>query len=361
MNNEFPKVKHKAIDAHLHIYNWKSEEGEDFFHCFEEYKENMGLSAINIAALPSGYGNDVTSNIMCAVYKLINKDTYAHAGLLYDQYPMGERLPEDMDFVTQLNELTDIGFDGIKMIEGKPTMHKKIGKNLLRNEFDRFFSEAEKRKTHIIFHANDPDEFWLEEYATEDGKKRGWFYGDGTFSSYDEIYRQVYSILEKHPKLCVTFAHFFFKSKRPNDLVDMFEKYPNMCVDLTPGWEMYLSFYENREYYKEFFTKFSKRIILGTDSFFPAKTESNMWRVDRVYRFLSSPDIIKAVDDGYEGGLCLPDKAINDITHLNFERQVGIAPKTINKNALKSYYAKYKHLMTNEDIKTVESIFARFL
>lgn len=274
MNKEFPRVKSKVIDSHTHFYDYKDENGVDFFHCFEDYRKEMGLAGINLCALPSGYGSDVTSNLVCAVYKLLNKETFAHAGLLYDKYPMGEKLADGMDFVTQLNELNEIGFDGIKMIEGKPTVHRTIGKNLLNAEHDKFFGEAEKLGTHIIFHVADPKEFWLEE--------GGDYYGDDTFASYDEINRQAYKILENHPNLKVTFAHFFFKSENPEDLERLFEKYPNVCVDLTPGWEMYLSFYKDKEFFKSFFTKYSKRIILGTDAYFPRPTECSMWLVDRV-------------------------------------------------------------------------------
>lgn len=353
MNKEFPMVKHKVIDSHLHLYDWKSEDSEEFFHCFEEYRQEMGLAGINLCALPSGYGTDVTSNIMCAIYKILNKDTFAHAGLLYDQYPMGEKLPPYMDFPTQLEELEKIGFDGVKMLEGKPTLNRTIGKNLLHPEFDRFFAEAEKRGTHIIFHVNDPDEFWTQE--------GGDYYGDDSFASYEELYRQAYAILEKHPNLCVTFAHFFFKSKKPQDLAELFEKYPNVCVDLTPGWEMYISFYDNKDYYRDFFTKYSDRIVLGTDAYFPKPSECSMWLVDRVYRFLCSPDIVKAFGDRHESGMCLPEEAVENITHKNFERRVGAKPKEIDKAALLAYYEKYKPLMIQKDIELVDSAIKRYL
>ena len=352
MAENFPKVKHKVIDGHLHFYDWKDENGVDFFHCFEEYREKMGLSGINLCALPSGYGSDVTSNLMCAVYKLINKDTFAHAGLLYNKYPM-DKLPDEMNFRVQLDELEAIGFDGIKLIEGKPTAHRTIGKNLLNEDFDIFFSEAEKRGTHIVFHVADPIEFWTEEGLD--------YYGDDTFASQEEIYRQVYKILENHPNIKATFAHFFFKSEKPEELEELFRKYPNVCVDLTPGWEMYLSFYKDKAYFKDFFTRHSKRIVLGTDAYFPRPTECSMWLVDRVYRFVSSPDVIKAVADRYEGGLCVPDDAIEDITYKNFESRVGVKPKEINKEALISYYEKYKHLMTEKDIKYTDEVFKKFV
>ena len=85
-----------------------------------------------------------------------------------------------------------------------------------------------------------------------------------------------------------------------------------------------------------------------------------MWLVDRVYRFLSSADIVKAVADRFESGLCLCDDALNDITHGNFERRVGACPKEINKQALRDYYEKYKCLMTAKDITYVDEVFAKF-
>ena len=104
MSTEFPRVKHKVIDSHLHFYDYKSEDGEYFFHCFEDYRNEMGLAGINLCALPSGYGTDVTSNIMCAVYKLLNKETFAHAGLLYNEYPMGEKLIKAADAIDKALE-----------------------------------------------------------------------------------------------------------------------------------------------------------------------------------------------------------------------------------------------------------------
>ena len=124
---------------------------------------------------------------------------------------------------------------------------------------------------------------------------------------------------------------------------------------------MYLSFYENKAYFKEFFEKYSKRILLGTDAYFPRPSECSMWLVDRVYRFLASPDIVKAVADRYESGLCISNEAIENITYKNFESRVSKEPKEINKEALIEYYQKYKHLMTEDDIKYVDSVFEKFL
>jgi predicted TIM-barrel fold metal-dependent hydrolase len=267
---------------------------------------------------------------------------------------MGEKQPQGMDFVTQLNELEKIGFDGIKMIEGKPTSHRTIGKNLLNEEFDKFFAEAEKRGTHITFHVSDPKEFWENE--------GGDYYGDPTFATYDEINRQAYKILETHPNLKVTFAHFFFKSETPKDLIDLFEKYPNVCVDLTPGWEMYLSFYENKEYFKEFMTKYSKRILLGTDATFPWETKEYSWCLERLYNFITKDSVENAFYDKPLTGLMLTGEDKENILYKNFERRVGRKePKEINKEALLAYFEKYKELLDYEEYRELSPLVDKYL
>ena len=290
------KKKRKIIDGHLHIYACENE-GIPFLDGFDEYIEKMGISTVNIAALPSGKKRNVSNNIWAAFYKLANKKSYAHAGFIYPEYPAPSKMPYGMDLVSQYKELMEIGFDGIKMLEGKPTLHKIIGKDLSCDLFDAFYSEIEKDGVHLLFHVNDPDDCWDRSKVSQDVIDSGWFYGEGNYASHEEIYSQIERVLEKHPKLNVTFAHFFFLSKRPEKLIDYFEKYPNMDIDITPGGEMYDSFNANPEYYREFFIKYSKRIQLGTDVAFPFDNDWNCFIMDVVNRYLTTNEEIIGFND----------------------------------------------------------------
>ena len=80
MNMRFFMLNETVIDSHLHIYAWYNKYGEYFLGSLEKYRNEMGLKAINIAALPSGESN-VCNNIMCAFYKLAYENTFAHGGL----------------------------------------------------------------------------------------------------------------------------------------------------------------------------------------------------------------------------------------------------------------------------------------
>ncbi len=342
------KINEKIIDSHLHIEGIYNENGIHFLHGFDEYKQTKGIKSLNVAALPSGK-RDVANNIMCAFYKLVNPDDFIHGGLVYTEYPAKKPAKEGMTPLEQYNELMEIGFDGIKMLEGKPQLHKLVGLPLCDDYFDEFFSAIEKDGTHLLFHVNDPEEFWDPAFATDDLRSRGWFYGDGDYASNEEVYRQIYAFLEKHPNLCVTFAHFFFYSKNPKKLEELFAKYPNTCVDLTPGWEMYVSFSENPEYYGEFFRKYSQRVLLGTDSTFPYPSDDMKWLCDRVYRYLATDDTVKSFYDLPIKGINLPKEHKENIIFRNFERRVGTEPKKINKEALKRYIEKYKHLIKEKE------------
>ncbi|MBE6675046.1 MAG: hypothetical protein E7596_08075 [Ruminococcaceae bacterium] len=249
----------------------------------------------------------------------------------------------------------------MKMLEGKPSLHKLVGRDLSCDLFDPYFAELEKDGTHLIFHVNDPEEFWDRSKVSQDLIDRGWFYGDGDYASNEEVYRQIERVLEKHPNLCVNFAHFFFYSKRPEKLIELFEKYPNMGIDLTPGGEMYDAFDAHHDYFKNFFIKYSKRIQFGTDSTFPYGTEGYSWLADRVYRYLTTEDEFMGFNDRINKGMKLPADTVENIIYKNFERTVGKAPREINKAALMAYIEKYRHLMNEDENRRVDELIKKYI
>ena len=70
---------------------------------------------------------------------------------------MGENLIE------HVKKIMKCGCDGIKMLEGKPDERKRFPiPDFDSEEFDKLFSYLEKEKINIIWHVNDPEEFWDE-------------------------------------------------------------------------------------------------------------------------------------------------------------------------------------------------------
>ena len=73
------------------------------------------------------------------------------------------------------------------------------------------------------------------------------------------------------------------------------------------------------------------------------------WLCDRVYRYLASDETIKSFDDRMIKGINLPLEHKENIIYKNFERRVAKEPKEINKEALKRYIEKYKHLIREKE------------
>ncbi|MBO5908170.1 MAG: amidohydrolase family protein [Clostridia bacterium] len=349
----FPTVKN-PFDGHIHIHKWRdTQSGETYIHGLEEYRRACGLKYIALASLPSGNPipapRDVSNNIMCAFYKLANENTYAYGGFIYPSYPAKEEEMENMSLITQLDELNEIGFDGIKMLEGKPNLYARVGKELDSDFFDCAFEKMEKEGTYVLMHAADPRSFW--ENATEEGIEKGWFYGDASkFPTNESIYNQVESILKKHPKLNLCLAHFFFLSESPEKLEELFEKYESLAVDITPGGEMYHGFNKRREYFKSFFEKYQNRIFFGTDMDYTPHLEAGIWLCDRVYRYLAEDTMLMSFDDTELQGLGLSQCAIQNIFSDNLVGRLGDTPKPINKEALRRYIEKYRHLIEDKEL-----------
>ena len=57
----------------------------------------------------------------------------------------------------------------------------------------------------------------------------------------------------------------------------------------------------------------------------------------------------------------LPKEALENILYKNFERTVGNKPRKINKDALKKYIEKYKHLIPEEKLVKVEALCQKYL
>ncbi len=256
-------------------------------------------------------------------------------------------------FAKYVDTLMEMGCDGIKMIEGKP----EIRKMLPIPAFDcpayaPYWEKIEAVGLPIIFHVNDPEEFWDAERVPSWAKDQGWFYGDGSFINNEEQYSQVLNVLRRHPGLKVIFAHFFFLSNQLDRLAGYLDEFPSMHVDLTPGIEMYHHFSKKPEITRDFFLKYQDRILFGTDigakallSMSPEgiEPEESKLRIDLVRSFLEKDRAFRLDTEkvnlfgkleGNFQGLNLPDTTLSKIYCQNFEKLAGAAPKAVNPHAV---------------------------
>ncbi len=256
-------------------------------------------------------------------------------------------------FGQNVDQLMTAGCDGIKMIEGKPIMRKDLPIPPFDSDvFAPYWEKLEESQTPVIFHVNDPEEFWEAERAPKWAFERGWFYGDGTYINNEDQYTEIVNVLTRHPKLKIIFAHFFFLSAQLPRLATYLDKFPNICIDLTPGIEMYQNFGKDIDAARDFFLKYQDRIIFGTDIGARAllvdsnegiQEDESHARVFVIRNFLendseffldSSSGFLFGPADVSFRGINLPISVLEKIYYKNFERVVALIPKPLTTGAI---------------------------
>lgn len=256
-------------------------------------------------------------------------------------------------FADYIDVLITAGCDGIKMIEGKPDMRKMLPiPSFDSDAFAPYWEKAAQAQVPIVFHVNDPEEFWDAEKVPDWAVERGWFYGDGSFINNEDQYSEIYNVLANNPDLKVIFAHFFFMSAQLPRLADLLDRYPKVSIDLTPGIEMYHNFSTDIQATREFFIKYQDQILFGTDIGAKALlvrpqegiefTDSHS-RVQLIRNFLENQgEFILEPESGFlfgkpirpYQGLGLPREILEKIYYQNFIKTVGSQPRPVNPDII---------------------------
>lgn len=167
--------------------------------------------------------------------------------------------------IEYLKPFLDDGMDGIKLLEGKPQMRKAYPFPPFDSEaWEPFFSFVEENAIPLMWHVNDPACHWSKDVSPW-LIKQGWAY-DETFINNEDQYSEVLRVLDRHPKMKVILAHFYFMSGDLGRLSSLLDTHPEVRVDLTPGIEMYMNFSKNIQETDLFFKKYGSRILYGTDT-----------------------------------------------------------------------------------------------
>lgn len=341
----------KMIDCHYHNRYW-STHGECYLETQRKYREQVGIETINVLCAP-GIENDSPNggagqNIMAAILKTQDETVYAQGGLIYPWSWETNPDSTEYDLKTQVQEMMEVGFDGVKMMESKPDTYKKLLYRIDSDYYKEFFEYLEEQHIPLLWHVADPEDFWDPEKVPENAKEHGWFYGDGTYPSREQVYQEVYNILGRHHKIKLVLAHCFFLSRYPEQIKKLLNTYENVCIDLTPGTEMFLDFSANREVWKEIFEKYYNRFMFGTDVESSYSLAFKQSKVENIVRFFTTGDEFQAFG-GIVRGLALDQEKCEYIFGRSFRMFMGGAPKKIDAEALKSYIVRHaKHIPEGE-------------
>ena len=277
----------KKIDFHVHINNRIPI--DDTVKYFNDMCKRFGYCGVGIMSIIAGssYGDDPGCNDRALKLKRLMPGSFAFAALDHKR-----------DFISQTREYMLSGFDGIKILEGKPSVYRYYGYGLDCERFDRFFEYAQKEQIPIMLHNCDPEQNWDISRADERAKKMGWYY-DESMPRQKYFYQVFEKILCKYPNLRIAAAHMGFYANRLDIASRLLENCPNMYFDITPALIIYSQLSDNKDA-PVFFRKYQDRLIYGTDAdngLFGFAREYNDKKVRVITAFLenSSPCLIDGI------------------------------------------------------------------
>jgi len=345
----------KRIDAHVH-YALPLEPEE-----LVAFLDGTGTDMANLVLVPHARKLSCTPEALWLKYRYPER-FWVFTGLdAANYYLFPKNLGKHM--VSYVKRMRRIGCDGVKLIEGRPLMRRILPfPDFDLPAWEPFWAYAEKTALPILWHVNDPQEYWDPDTTSDYHKARGDGYGKEDIH-YETQYAQVERVLERHPGLKIIFAHFFFLSGQLERLSSWLDRFPGMMVDVTPGSEMYRILSENHEDAQEFFEKYQNRIVYGTDIAartimagheVPFSREENLRRgelIDKLFTpgldQIHEPDGVYLIDvpPFRLRGLSLSQAVIDKIYGGNFLRFVGGMPSPVDGRAVIRECARLRLLL----------------
>lgn len=265
--------KEKIFDGHLHTFRFKVSVRESinlFQRQFDRFNiKKATFLSLPLDAVPGRVGiedTDLLDNIRSIYFKSVfSPFTYAYAGLEYKGLDLSDKKAVAEDLLRQVKEFKAVGYDGMKMYEGHPNMHKVLGYDLDDEVYDLYWDWCEKENFPIIMHLANPEYMWHYDQVSEYWRARGCYF-DETYPSFDGLHQEVLRMLKKHPKLNFTLAHWGFMTYN-KEVAEQFMAFENTKWDVCPGDINMFNVLDDKEYWVEFIKKYSDKIFYGTDSY----------------------------------------------------------------------------------------------
>ncbi|MBN2552723.1 MAG: amidohydrolase family protein, partial [Spirochaetales bacterium] len=248
----------------------------------------------------------------------------------------------------------ELGFDGLKIFLGKPSFQSQLGLRLDDPPLIEAFRRAESLGMPVLIHVADPLIFWSHrsvpgfvppgwEQALADG---------GGIPSFEDLQQQALEVLRACPDLTVIFPHLLFLAQDLSRLAGILDAHPGAHLDLAPGLYFYHELDRQRDAAREFFARYRRRILFGTDAFwfpewfseFPrASVEDNLARGRCLLDFLEgegeqdNPFVPTRRIRKTVRGLGLGAEIMRRIRTDNFRDLYPAAPRRIQADAALPY------------------------
>lgn len=254
-------------DTHIHLVHQDSL--EKTVKIYQNIMDYFCYERIVLLAMPhQSKGDDPANNAKVLYCKsIMNETSFNHKVYAYGApfHYFDNRDTAD-GYLRQIRLMDALGFDGIKLLEGKPTHRKKLGRRLDDPIFDLFYEYAQDKQIPIKLHLGDPSSFWNLSAISPFALEQGWFY-DESFPSLDDLRQEVEGILYKFPLLRLELAHFYFLSDNLKACEKFFDNWEHVSFDICPGLELFSDFSDHSNEWRCFFQTHADRISFGTDTY----------------------------------------------------------------------------------------------
>jgi predicted TIM-barrel fold metal-dependent hydrolase len=315
---EFRFADLPIIDSHVHfVHPERLEELLDLM-------DSVPCQRFNLVCIPNPDGT--THNLAALYFRERHPERVYLSGALDYRPVLVDPASGPTALAGQISLLKAQGFNGLKLIEGKPQVRKLLPHRLDGPLYAEMWAAVEQAGFPVVFHVNDPDEFWDPECCPDWARQSGWDYSDGSYPTKEELYTEVDNILSRHPTLKITFAHFYFLSLDLERAGRFLDAHPSICFDLAPHLDMYRDFSRQPEAARAFFLRYQDRLLYGTDTDTRALArgpEGNVFMRSLpllIRSFLEREGEFSLPDGKSHHGLALPTEALEKIYHANFER-----------------------------------------
>lgn len=227
----------KVFDAHIHhTFEISINETIEIFK--EEFEQTNTQGGVFLSLPCEAAHEKLECNVMQNILMLFLKHTFgdnhfAFAGLEHSLAITDEKELSDL-YLKQVETYVAMGFDGMKMLEGYPSMRKTLNRPLCDKVYDKFYSFMEENNLPITMHLANPANYWDINGVSEWIIKAGRFC-DETYPTKAQLHEEVEGIMKKHPKLRLTLAHFGFMSYDVKQAHRWLNDYEYTMFDITPS------------------------------------------------------------------------------------------------------------------------------
>jgi predicted TIM-barrel fold metal-dependent hydrolase len=327
-----------VIDAHIHLNHL--ERMDDLLALLDA----GSVYRANLVCTPNP--DPINHNPALIAFKALHPGRAYLSGALDYSRALADRDGMSRILARQVQRLKAIGFDGLKMTEGKPTKRAYIPIPLDAREYEGLWAALEEVQMPVLLHAGDPEHFWDPARCPPRARARGWFYGGGDYPLKEALHAEVAHVLARHPRLKMVLAHFGFLAGDLERAGRLLDAYPGVCLDLAPGSEWLNDFTRSNGHARAFFARYPDRMLYGTDTTTGGMIRDGeralpraLGRARAVRTFLET-EVAFRPPEGLDHwlqpdlpalrGLALPREILAKVYHKNLERLYGPVPAPLD-------------------------------